>query len=271
MHLSADPEIHHVFNDEYCSPSPGHRNPVVFLHGTGTGSQQFIATAQYLRGEGFCPWAIDYGSGHFNLLNAVPGQHGYAELDESLDEIAEFIDDVLTVTGAQKVDLVGHSQGGTLTKAYIQGRDGAAKVDRVVSLGATFHGTTVDDRGELLGSVVDTMPGSSAFAAGAAATQQLVGSETVTALEQLPDTAPDVIYTALYTPSDTVATPNSTSMLESVDGADVVNVDVEAACDITVSHQDMVRSPEVAGLIHWGLTRAEGDHAVGAEQCELKA
>lgn len=109
--------------------------------------------------------------------------------------------------------------------------------------------------------------GSSAFAAGEAAVQQLVGSDFIDALAELPDTTPGVIYTALYTPSDAVATPPETSMLESVGGADVANVDVEAVCGGPVSHTDLVHDPEIAGLIHWGLSRAEGDHVAGPGHC----
>ncbi|AGF73745.1 esterase/lipase family protein [Corynebacterium halotolerans] len=267
VHLSSDPAVDAVFNDPSCVPSPDHPNPVVYLHGTGTSSAQFLETARWLRAQGFCLWAIHYGSGHPNLRNVVPGEHGWADIDASAAEIAVFVDGALAATGAEKVDLVGHSQGGTLTKVYVQRYGGAGKVGRVVALGATFRGTTLDGRDTWARSAVDTAPSSSAAIVGESALQQLAGSEYITGVGELPDTTPGIIYTALYTPSDTTATPYTTSLLESVDGADVANIDVEATCGVPVSHGDLARSPVVAGLVRWGLTRAEGEHAADAEQC----
>lgn len=270
VHLSSDPAVDPVYNDPACVPSPEHPNPVIYLHGTGTSSAEFLPTARWLREQGFCLWALHYGSDHPNLRNVVPGEHGWADIDASAAEVAVFIDEVLAATGAQKVDLVGHSQGGTLTKVYLQrhaGADGAAKVGRVVPLGATFHGTTLNGNDVYARPIIEAAPGSSAAVVGESTPQQLVGSEFITGLDELPDTTPGIIYTVLYTPSDTWATPVTTSMLESVDGADVVNVDVEAVCGVPVSHGDLARGSIAAGLIHWGLTRAEGDHEVGPEHC----
>ena len=39
---------------------------------------------------------------------------GMATIDQSADKLAAFIDEVRTKTGAAKVSLVGHSQGGML-------------------------------------------------------------------------------------------------------------------------------------------------------------
>ncbi len=267
VHLSSDPAIDTVYNDPTCVPSPEHPNPVVYLHGTGSSSAEFLGTARWLRGQGFCLWALHYGSDHPNLRNVVPGEHGWGDIDASAAEVAAFVDHVRATTGATRVDLIGHSQGGTLTKVYIQRHGGADKVARVVPLGATFRGTTLDDRDVFARPVVEAAPGSSDALVGESTPQQLAGSEFITALGQLPDTTPGIIYTVLYTPSDTWATPFTTSLLESVDGADVVNVDVEATCGAPVSHGDLARGAAAAGLIHWGLTRAEGDHAVDAGRC----
>lgn len=56
---------------------------------------------------------------------------------------------VLAATGAEQVDLVGHSQGGLLARQYLKFNGGAAKTDHVVTLGATNHGTTMSGIGNL--------------------------------------------------------------------------------------------------------------------------
>ena len=45
-------------------------------------------------------------------------------------------------TGAAKVDLVGHSQGGMMPRDYLKNLGGAAVVDDLVALSPSNHGTT---------------------------------------------------------------------------------------------------------------------------------
>ena len=51
---------------------------------------------------------------------------------------------VLAATGAAKVDLVGHSQGGMMPRYYLKFLGGAALVNRLVALAPSNHGTTLD-------------------------------------------------------------------------------------------------------------------------------
>jgi triacylglycerol lipase len=261
------PGIHPVFNDPSCVPSPAHPNPVVYFHGTGTDSNDFVDGAHLLRGQGFCLWTHHYGTESGALRNLVPGHRGLGPIQDSVDELAGFVDGVLATTGAQKVDLVGYSQGGTLTKAYIQGRGGAPKVGRVVSLVGTFRGTTGGGAVPVIGSAVSANRGSSDHLVGASTPDQFEGSEFTRWITALPDTTPGIIYTAVYTPSDTIATPYQTSMLEAVDGADVANINIEEVCGRTFGHQGLPRTPESTRLIYWGLTRAPGQTEATAANC----
>ena len=53
-----------------------------------------------------------------------------------------FVDAVLAATGARKVSMVGHSQGGMMPRYYLKFLGGAAKVDDLVGLAPSNHGTT---------------------------------------------------------------------------------------------------------------------------------
>ncbi|HKM25188.1 MAG TPA: alpha/beta fold hydrolase [Corynebacterium sp.] len=259
VQLSSDLPVTGPFNDPTCVPTPEFPVPVILIHGTAGGSGHMVTLAEKLVAAGACTWALNYGADQFSMLSASAGRYGYADPFLSVHELGSFVDGVLRRTGASQVDLVGHSQGGTLTKGYVMGLDGAGKVRRVVTLGATLHGTDVNGW-NWVGSVVQAVPGSSTFLAGEAAVQQLWHSEFVDWLNGFPDAAPGVTYTALYTASDTIATPNETSMIDpGTSGADVVNVEVESACLHPVSHGGLVTDPVPIGLVVWGLTRAEGD------------
>ena len=59
-------------------------------------------------------------------------------------QLAAFVDRVLDATGAGRVDLVGHSQGGMMPRYYLKYLRGAAKVRTLVGLSPSNHGTTLD-------------------------------------------------------------------------------------------------------------------------------
>jgi len=64
----------------------------------------------------------------------------FADIDAYAAGIARRVDEVLAVTGARQVILVGHSMGGLACRAYLR-RHGCEKVARLVTLGTPHHGT----------------------------------------------------------------------------------------------------------------------------------
>jgi triacylglycerol lipase len=56
-------------------------------------------------------------------------------------QIQTKVNQILTATGAAKVDLISHSMGGLSTRYYVKNLGGGAKVDDWVSLGGPNHGT----------------------------------------------------------------------------------------------------------------------------------
>ena len=62
-----------------------------------------------------------------------------------------FADGVRAQTGAARVDLIGHSQGGLVGRYYIKYLGGASEVDSMISLGAPHYGTSLANLANLLG------------------------------------------------------------------------------------------------------------------------
>jgi triacylglycerol esterase/lipase EstA (alpha/beta hydrolase family) len=60
---------------------------------------------------------------------------------------------VLAQTGAQKVDIVGWSQGGMLPRQYINFDGGASKVNMLVGFSPSNFGTTLDGEETLIGDL----------------------------------------------------------------------------------------------------------------------
>lgn len=95
--------------EDACRPSREHPRPVVLLHGTGmNGLNTWSTLAPALKAQGYCVFAPTYGAGPgAPTIGGVRRLHGDASL-----EVAAFVDEVRQATGAEQVDLVGHSLGG---------------------------------------------------------------------------------------------------------------------------------------------------------------
>lgn len=259
LHSSADPSF--GINDPSCTPSGEVREPVVLLHGTSDNASAWDKLIPVLQEKGMCVWAFDYGAYDVTLQNANPNTKGISDLDESAREITEQIDHVRELTGSEKVNLVGHSQGGLHIKTYTQMYGTPEHVSRAVAIGGNFHGTTLNGMGEVLAKMIAVSPNLARFFASSAAIQQVVGSEFIEGLNALPDTSPGPLYTSIYSPADTTVTPNSSSMLEAVDGADVVNIDLGELCGAEPMHPKLPQDATAISQVLFGLTREEGQVA----------
>jgi triacylglycerol lipase len=66
----------------------------------------------------------------------------FADIDSYADGVAQRVDAVLEATGARQLILVCHSMGGLAARAYLR-KHGAAKLERVITLGTPHHGTRI--------------------------------------------------------------------------------------------------------------------------------
>lgn len=239
------------FNDRNFTPS--YPTPVLYIHGINSRTAAFEANAQRLRRQGFWVWGYDYGD------MTAPGFFGAGDLNSIVGDVEDHVARVLRKTGATQVDIVAHSQGALMTKLFIA-RGGAETVRRVVAMGGNFHGTDFRGLAGRMGEVAARHPHLTAlFAPGAA--QQLVGSEWLREYASGPDTAPGIVYTSIYSPTDAVVTPASASTLVAGEGADVANIDSARWYDgYAPIHSLMPRDPLYAELTVWGLLREVGDH-----------
>lgn len=241
-------------NDFGCVPSPQHPRPVVLVHGTKMDSTTWKIVAPQLIDQGYCVFAPNYGA--VSLL-FEPGKvaWGSGDIRQSAREIGGFIDQVLSATGASQVDIVGHSQGGTVARQYMKFDGGTDPVDptrnkvhSLVTLGATNHGTTFGGLQELARLVTSLgLPGDAItpLTWNMAGAQQLVGSPVLVNLNAGGDTLPGVDYTVIATRDDQISTPPDLTFLRTGDTESVHNVWVQDVCPAaTTSHIGLVTDPE---------------------------
>lgn len=75
------------------------------------------------------------------VLSYRLGLQGLGDIRAAARKFALKVDALLAQTGVARADIVGHSMGGLLALYYLKRLGGAAKVRRLVMLGAPIHGT----------------------------------------------------------------------------------------------------------------------------------
>lgn len=216
-------------NDWACEPSAAHPRPVVLIHGTWANAYaNWSGLSPVLKRAGHCVYALNFGAPDGDVFK------GRGHVPESAKEVAVFVDKVLDATGAEKVDLVGHSQGGgLLPRWYLRFEGGAAKTHRLVGVAPSNHGTTASGLASLARSlrVLDT----AAQMAGLAAADQTIGSDVNAKLDADGDTVPGVRYTTVVTRTDEVVTPYRQQYLAAGPDASVDNLNLQDACPVDMS------------------------------------
>jgi len=223
-----------------CRPTAAHPYPVVLVHGTfeDEGSN-WVTVAPLLANNGYCVYAFNYGESWLSFGGRVDGLN---HIENSARELAGFVNWVLSVTGASKVDLVGHSQGGMMPNYYIRYLGGANKVNDFVALAPSNHGTNLDglvtlaDKVPGLGTVVGAL---SKVLGVPALTEQEENSAFINKLFGMGEpVVPQVHYTVIETEHDEVVTPYWNAFLE---GENVEDILVQEQCgNDPVGHVGMI-------------------------------
>lgn len=245
-------------NDWACKPTAEHPEPVVLIHGTWENAyDNFAFISQPIHDAGHCVFTFNYGKSGLiqggGVGSALPGANGTGYIEDSAKQIAVFVDRVLEATGAQKVNIVGHSQGGAVSRQYIRFEGGAQKVQHLMTFGATHHGTTLIGIGALGRAInnlgIDVL-GLVEIFVGHSGIQQTVGSDFVNTLNADGDTVPGVKYTVVGSRYDEITTPYDSTFLTAGPGATVRNITLQDGCEQDLSdHLTMMYSPRVLSII----------------------
>ncbi len=233
-----------------CKPSEQHPYPVVLVHGTfanmGFSWQEL---APMLADEGYCVFELNYGQ-----VSPFTGTSVYAtgDIAASAQQLSDFVNQVLAATGASKVDIVGHSQGGMMPRYYIQNLGGASKVKVMVGLAASNEGTTADGLATL-GLQIEKLTGgalSLSLLGCPACDEQMQGSSFVTALDSQPGggTSPSVTYVNIESKYDEVVTPYTNAFLPPAPNVQNLTVQDYCSTDYT-EHIGIIYDPVALNLV----------------------
>ncbi|RKI31885.1 alpha/beta fold hydrolase [Corallococcus sp. AB004] len=107
------------------------KNPVIIVGGTVASEILYWILAGRLRADGY-----------YVEIFELPGG-GLIDIREGAQVLKNRVSEVLLKTGAEKVNLIGHSQGGITARTYVHDF-GWRLVDNLISLGSPHKGTHVD-------------------------------------------------------------------------------------------------------------------------------
>jgi triacylglycerol esterase/lipase EstA (alpha/beta hydrolase family) len=226
-----------------CRPSAAHPNPVVLVHGTGGNAQTWAPFVPSLQRAGYCVFAPNYGDGGFGFV----GLYATGPIRDSAQWLSGYVDQVLGKTGAKKVAIVGHSQGGMMPRYYLRFLGGAQKVSELIGLAPSNHGTT--------------QPLAPIFAALCAACRdQIAGSEFLQELNEGHDVEPGVDYTVVSTTLDEVVIPMASQALAGP-AQRVTNVVLQDKCPLDLVEHATI----IADSVAWQWTLNALGHAGPAD------
>ncbi|MCZ4655388.1 triacylglycerol lipase [Dietzia alimentaria] len=215
-------------NDWSCRPTADKPRPVVLVHGTSGGAVTNWATyGPLLHNEGYCVYTLTYG--------ALPGQPwpvsllgGLSDITEvSVPQVGEFVDRVLASTGAEQVDLIGHSQG-TLVSGLVAKVGRPGKVNTVAAIAPLWHGSRGTGSGAI-GTALASGDRGRAVEIAPSLGQMAAGSETLELLwSGGTPYAPGVTYLNLVTRYDQLVRPYTSGVVE---GPRATNITIQDGCE----------------------------------------
>lgn len=165
--------------------------PIVMVAGMMEDKNTVAPMVNFLKGKGF------------DVTVYVPPQMGLGDINNYATAVSSVVDGVLQRTGAEKVDLIGHSQGGVTARRYLQlaSRGGSAPVQTLISMGSPQQGTDG-------GALISFMAAAGFFNAIEGAKQLIAGSAFLYDLNKRNDPTPgDTRYLAIGTKQDMVTKP----------------------------------------------------------------
>jgi triacylglycerol lipase len=159
------------------------RPPVVLVHGIHNTVATFNRMKHNLEREGFS----------VSCLNLIPN-NGKATLPELASQLDLFLEE--NFSSAERIDLVGFSMGGLVSRYYIQRLGGFHRVRKFITIGTPHRGTWT--------AFLRRHPG---------IRNMRPGSSFLNDLNQDAETLETVSFTSLWTPFDLMILPATSSIL----------------------------------------------------------
>jgi len=186
------------------------RVPVVLVPGHGQNRAALHFLRIFLKSRGWeWVWPVNVASRDSTLADMAA-------------ELGRRVDDLCRATGAEQVDVVGHSLGGLVAAWYVHHLEGVTRVRRMVTLGAPWKGTRM-----------------AVFSRSKVASEIGVGAPVLDGLAP-----PPVPTVSVWSPHDNLVVPCDSAAPEGV----------EAVCIEGLGHTEMLLSARVFRAVQAALS-----------------
>ncbi|MFC1850175.1 esterase/lipase family protein [candidate division CSSED10-310 bacterium] len=115
--------------DNVGSSLNGYSLPILFIHGWGASSSNFLYLASSLMKKGFI---------HQEFFNYASFRQ---DIETSARQLSEAVNEVLNKYNCQQLILICHSMGGLVARYYIQALAADQKIGPIITLGSPHSGT----------------------------------------------------------------------------------------------------------------------------------
>jgi len=174
-------------------PAPAQR-PVLLVHGVLVNDGVWLSLRRFLASNGVAAiYAINYGP-------------PLADIEWFAEQLHTRIEEIRAATGAERVVLLAHSMGGLVARAYLR-RSGAARVAKLITIGAPHHGSML----------AWTFPGT-------CLAQMRPGNAWLTDLNRDENSAAPVPITSIWSRHDSMVAPQASSVLGNAENIALVGV-----------------------------------------------
>ena len=188
--------------------------PILLVHGMVHNRSAFIPLRNYLTNQGFANvLAINYKTRHGSITKMV-------------ETLATKVDQILNLTRARQIDIIAHSLGGIVARAYMTQGYGRGKVRQLITMGTAHHGISASIllRFFQSGSLYRDLCRKSYFLENLNAQSLPRGSR----------------ITSIYSPQDQVARPISSCILKDPLVGEISNYRVDGAGHLSLLYSDRI-------------------------------
>ena len=216
-----------------CRPTRAHPYPVILVHGTfETMEQNWAVVSPRLKRAGYCVFALNYGN------------RGLRDINRSARELGYFVNNVLEFTGAKKVSLVGHSQGGMMPRRWIKAQRAGNRVDDLIGFAPSNYGTELNSATSENSTAEDFgLPSVNTSGPCRACAQQSAGSRFLVRLNRGDDTLGTASYTQIATDDDEIIIPYTRCFLRGKERTRNLTLQDYYEPDVIVTHQNIYDDP----------------------------
>lgn len=188
-------------------PTAPTRRPIVLLHGFMLTQTSWLVLGRRLARRGLGPL---YATTYFSLQ----------PVRTSAEHLAAFVEEVCARNGVERVDVIAHSMGGVVARYWIERLGGAKRLGQLITIASPHRGTRMGRYGLVAGA------------------RDLTHDSEL--LNELASPVPEVPYTSIWSRTDSIVLPQSSSSIVPA-GEDVVFEDL--------GHLSLLASRRVARVI----------------------